>query len=164
MTRSRNSTSRSHRSGFSLLEVIAVLTLVGLLAGMAFMSFDMRTMTDVDMQNQLRSTLRYVQARSMAGGTPASWSYGVEIDDQQFTIVRNADTIPVNVPGTDSPTFDAANAAGATSIAWPDIDVYFDWRGRPVDNGGDPLTSDITISGGANVQDITVTQLTGFIP
>jgi prepilin-type N-terminal cleavage/methylation domain-containing protein len=139
--------------GFTLIETIVVLILIGVLSAVAVARV---TDTDADVraaENTLKVHLRHAQARAMNSETP----WGVQATGGSYSLFQIDDdgtAVTVNFPGEE------------VSISFPggisNFTVSFDGWGRPYDvqnpSGNTPITSAINING------ITITPETGFIP
>ena len=137
----------SHRGGFTLLEIIAVLVLVGILSAVAVSRFTDADAEDVAAANTLKLHLRYAQLRAMGDTVP----WGISFTGNSYELQKNGSTAPVNLPGENGTTI---TLSGLTMS--PTTTVTFSAaRGQPTPNGH-------SISIGT--QTITITQETGFIP
>lgn len=140
--------------GFTLIEIIAVLVLIGILAAVAIARATDNTANEVAAANTLKTHLRYAQALAMNSDTV--WGVeGTGSSSYQLyyfgTIGENGTVgkIPARFPGENTDTVNLSRV----SIT-PNFDVSFNGWGSP--------TSETTIVVGS--QTITITPETGFIP
>lgn len=172
--RRRTQAARSRRSGgFSMLELILVLSVVGLLAGIALSQVNTEPYSAAGEAGELKRALRYAQSLAFAQAylpdtTPptAQETWGLEFSNNSYKLVRgnNTSQTDVNLPGESSPTYNLPS--GASINAGTIGTLYFNFRGMPSDQSGTALTSDttITVSTAHESSTLTVTQETGFIP
>ncbi|WP_051434362.1 prepilin-type N-terminal cleavage/methylation domain-containing protein [Desulfonatronum lacustre] len=140
--------------GFTLMEVIVVIILLGILAVVAVVRFSGTDAEDVAAANTLKTHLRYAQIRAMADVV----YWGIEIEtSNKYVLIRETGGVP-NLPGESEPYLEniPANISPLTTFR------FSPGRGQPIDSGGNVMGNDQTISVGT--QAITITQETGFIP
>jgi prepilin-type N-terminal cleavage/methylation domain-containing protein len=134
------------RSGFTLIEVVATLILLGILALGVVSVLPSSNVTLATEADRLSSHLRYAQIRAQA-------------DTYQWRLVFTDTTTyqigPVVVPGE-----------GFTPGIVPGTAIRFDSWGRPLSDTGVLLDADqtITLTEGARNQSITILAETGLIP
>jgi prepilin-type N-terminal cleavage/methylation domain-containing protein len=148
--------SLTHRPhGFTLMEVIVVIILLGILAVVAIARFTDADSEDIAAANTLKAHLRYAQLRAM--GDVVWW--GIEIEsNQEYALVREDEASVPNLPGENKPSMDNISV----DIS-PIVTIRFSpGRGQPIDSSGDPFSTVQTITVGS--QTITITPETGFIP
>ena len=139
--------------GFTLLEVVAVLIILGIIAAIAISRYQDTGADDLAAANTLKAHLRYAQLRAM--GDVNAW--GIEIEANKYTLVRDNGSAP-NLPGENS----AENNDLDVTLS-PEITIMFSAaRGQPIDSSGNVLPDNQTINVG-NTQTITITPETGFI-
>jgi MSHA pilin protein MshC len=143
-----------NNSGFTLIEVIAVLIILAIVSAVAISrgmdTQAVKLQTEVD---TLKGHLRYAQYLGMNDIAPTKW--GIQISGQSYTLVRNANgdgatfNSPYNLPGDSSATHNMAPFAATV------VNVLFDeW--------GSPGTANINVALGG--QTIEIKAETGFIP
>ena len=153
-------------AGFTLIEIIAVLLLIGILAVAAVNRNTVQGAQAIAEADALRSALRYAQARAMAD----IYTWGVTRSSGAYQLVSdNPDIASPVLPGQGSGTRTMPSGvvlSGASTI-------LFDARGRPVSGniaavGGTaaPVAANQTISvtESSKTETITVTPYTGYIP
>lgn len=159
----RRPSPHRRRSGFTLIEIAAVLILLGVLAAGALSVLprsDAALATEAD---RLAFHLRYTQIRAQAD--TYQWRLAF-IDSQTYqvgpVVIPGAGFTPAIVPGTGGTQRTLRD--GVTVPAQPVI--HFDSWGRPLSDAGVPLGADQTITltqGDRNVA-VTIHAETGLIP
>lgn len=162
----RRSNGRKDAAGFSFIEGVALLLLVGILAVAATVKYSKtgtRALTEAD---GLRSVLRYAQSRAMAD----VYTWGVSFSATSYSLFSNNPSQSGHpIPGQGSSTHTLASGV-TLSGASP---IIFDWRGQPVKTtittaGGwaDPQDDyqHITVSESGGSADVAITPYTGFVP
>ncbi|MBG3875634.1 type II secretion system protein [Desulfovibrio oxamicus] len=149
--------------GFTMLEVVAVLVLIGIMAAIAMdRFFDLSAGELGGMQDQVRSHLAYARTRSMN----ADEIFGVQIrGTTTYSIFRGGNTATlVTLPGEAGGVItlpQGANFTTATTI------ISFDRWGRPCSDATAVTrrTADatVTLSYQGQSQSIVVTRNTGFL-
>ncbi|MEF3697950.1 prepilin-type N-terminal cleavage/methylation domain-containing protein [Desulfolutivibrio sp.] len=121
----------SGSEGFTLLEVVAVLVLLGILAAVVVARFADNNADTVAEAEIFKSHLRYAQLRAMGDIVP--WSIVINAPGS-YTLYKGADAsgTPQNLPG----------ASGSTHALDSDVTISggaiaFDWRGQAAVTGGD---------------------------
>jgi len=145
------SRTRSARQGFTLVEVIAVLVVLGVLAVSIAAGLNVRASVPVE-SDILRSHLGYAQSLAMANNT-ADWS--VAFTSGSYTLLRDNAASPFPWPGTSSSTY--VLPGGVTIQAGLGL-VEFDEWGAPV------ATHTVSLSDGTQSQDVVITGFTGLVP
>ena len=144
-----NSGGSNH--GFTLIEIIATLIVLGILASVAAVIFssmdDEKLATEVEI---LKSHLRYAQSRAMTDNV----SWGIAFSGNSYTLQTGGSTSTSYLPNDDSSTHNLQR--GVTASTTPV--VAFDNFGSP---GGGEIS--ITLSAGGDSRKITITKNTGFI-
>jgi prepilin-type N-terminal cleavage/methylation domain-containing protein len=184
-----NSMKRSSRfpfnhRGFTLFEMVTVLILISIFA-IVVTTATVYLSINSDLPNQteiLKSSLRFAQIRALNdAGDSDKW--GVHLNSTSYTYYRNGEVayyydkngnkVIDNLPGEcgSIPLICIKSAnhtlpSGMTITTGAGTTVSFDKWGRPVDNGGNPLTTNINIvlSSGSGSSTFTITKNTGFIP
>ena len=156
----------SRVAGFSLIEIIAVLVLLGLLALAVINRPGTKGVQAITEADALRAALRYAQSRAMAD----VYTWGISISAGSYQLVEdNPSVANAILPGQSSAS---RNMPAGVTLSGANL-VLFDSRGQPV-------TTNIAVAGGASVaastnqvinvtatptvEAVTVTPYTGFIP
>ena len=156
------------KAGFTFVEVIVVLVVLGILAALMMMQYSSGNAQAVAEADVLRAALRYAQSRAMAD----IYTWGITINAGSYTLVEDNPSVSGAIlPGGSGATRTLPN--GVTVTAGAGTTIRFDWRGEPVSNQiTNPLTQTptrvtatqtITITQSSGVS-ITVSPYTGFIP
>jgi MSHA pilin protein MshC len=153
--------SLTNHSGFTIIELLTVVALLGILAGIAIVSMG----NPQGFQSQaeaeaLKANLRFTQSKAM-GDLPGNvWSLSIASGNYQLLRNEAAPVPAVNLPGSNSNTYTFPAGVSIISGTGP---VRFNFRGQPVDLLVAPLAADqsITVDGAPA---ITITRNTGFIP
>ncbi len=149
------------RQGFSLVELVVTIAILGLLAGVgAPRMFGRASFDDRISRDRLAGSLRYAQRLALATGcevrvqfTGSVWQL-----DQRTSCTSGAFTQPVIDPSDGSPSYQAA-AAGNVVVTASANPLIFDSRGRSVDGSGTVQSVNLT-TGSRTIQ---VVGETGFV-
>ncbi|PLX83699.1 MAG: hypothetical protein C0618_12305 [Desulfuromonas sp.] len=121
-----------HSSGFTLLELILIITLIGILAAVALPKIDLATYRDDTEANLLLSHLRYAQHRSMVTGGGWNITFGTD----SYSLADENDTAQ-DFPGLGS-------TVEVTAITSSRAVLYFDSLGTPDDDAFSNNTNNVT--------------------
>jgi len=133
--------------GFTMIEIIAVLVILGIIAAVAMTRIvSIRDYKVVVERDILKTHLRYVQLRALSDDKP----WGLSFAGSSYTARRDGNVAPYNLPNENSPTHNLPDGITVTGST-----VTFDEWGSP---GSSPI--EINIGG----EKITITKNTGFIP
>jgi prepilin-type N-terminal cleavage/methylation domain-containing protein len=141
---------RSRSAGFSLIEVIVVLTLLAVMSAIVFSRGGGSNVRLVAETGKLSSHLRFAQSLGLANNLD-DWQ--VVITKAGYSLERNNEVSPVPLPGTDSADY---RFPGNISVEDGTGKVGFDEFGRPVSGG-----ASITLTDGNNRTTITIEPETG---
>lgn len=160
--RSRFGNSAYSIRGFTIIEIIAVLLLIGILGAIAVSRLTSATGYQIHAEADLiKAHLRYAQLRALGdadttlGANGNTW--GIAFSAGSYTLQRNGAVAPSNLPNEVSPTHTFPSGFSLTSGAG--TTVTYDVWGSPGAN-----TIAIVLSGGASPGTITITKNTGFVP
>lgn len=147
-----NALQQKSAAGFTMLEVVAVLLLMGILAVAIVPRTADSGVAVVAEAETLRANLRFAQSVAVAANA-AQWS--VQFTGNAYTLQRNGAASSVPFPGRSSATHVLANGVQISSGAGT---LVFDELGAPAS------THQITLSRGSRTESVVVTGLTGLIP
>jgi prepilin-type N-terminal cleavage/methylation domain-containing protein len=158
----RSARLRSGDRGFTLIEIIMVLLILGVLSYFAtsrlFTDDVLSRISEVDL---IKSHLRYAQSRAM--NSEGSWGIKFGSSTRYWLYKEPSDSTIIRLPEVEST--DGAVHLTATQVSWssPATEkVTFDSFGSP---GGSTLTYTIQPKeGGSAVGQIMISKNTGFIP
>jgi len=153
--------NKKHQRGFTLIEVIAVLVIIAVLAAVVISrmtspsSFGLVSETDI-----LKGHLRYAQYRAMSH----TETWGMQFSTNGYSLLYNKVATTSKLPNEDSSTH--TFSPGITISAGAEPAVHFNERGSPVGDGDALLTAEteIVLSDGSTERRVKITQNTGFIP
>lgn len=140
------------QDGFTLLEIIAILILLAILAGVVASGSGVSTADLAAETARLKAHLRYAQVRAMNSNT----TWGFAFSGNTYTLQTGGAASATPLPGQNSNSYSLAGGVTATPSTSP---ITFDQWGSP---GTTTIT--ITLSGGGGSNTVTVTKNTGFIP
>ncbi|HML55605.1 MAG TPA: type II secretion system protein [Solidesulfovibrio magneticus] len=156
----------SETLGFTIIEVVAVLVLLGIMAIAVVNRTGTQGVQAMAEADALRSALRYAQSRAM--GDVYTW--GISFTASSYQLVSdNPDTANAVLPGqgTNTRAMPANVALSGANF------ILFDSRGQPVSGnittpGGSAAvvtgTQTISVTESSKVESVSVTPYTGFIP
>jgi len=159
--------NKKHQSGFTLIEVIAVLVIIAVLAAVVISrmtspsSFGLVSETDI-----LKGHLRYAQYRAMSDVTLWYMSFTANTYTLWHYDSSVLDWKPSTLPNEESGTHSLEKAGVTLTVNdGGDAFVYFNEWGNPVTDTGDllPDTTTISLKEGSTTQTVKITQNTGFI-
>ena len=144
-----------NQHGFTLVELVMVIVMIGILAAMAVPSWSVGDTTVHAQAGQISHDIRHTQMLAMTQGrtlTFQSTGGGYRcVDSTNAVITDPATQRPFNFALDDGVTLSSGN-------------ISFDSLGRPV-SGGAPLASatSFTASGDYQTAALSVAQITGFV-
>ncbi|MEN6507927.1 MAG: prepilin-type N-terminal cleavage/methylation domain-containing protein [Smithella sp.] len=154
-----------NREGFTLLELITVILILGVMASFVAVKFlsisaaNLYSETDV-----IKSHLRYAQTRAM--NTNSVWGINIS-STTQYSLFQNGNTSNVVIlPGQEMSTVTLPTGVNFSSSTLGV--VSFDTWGKPYSDAAGTIPPSvsrvITLVYGGDTKSITITQNTGFIP
>ena len=156
--------SIKNNSGFTLIEVIAIVIVMGIVTAFAVGRVADNKPELIAQTQVLKIHLRYAQSRAMNSND----NYGIETDGNIYWLFRynlTSGDVRVNFPGEQLDHIDLS-AIGLTLSMDDGNIVSFDSKGIPyTDNSGAIQTVDriLTLSTGTDSESIIITKNTGFI-
>jgi prepilin-type N-terminal cleavage/methylation domain-containing protein len=147
--------TRANDRGFTMIEIIAVLVIMGILAAVAFSRISLKgneLYTEADL---LKANLRFAQWRAMTVNDNTSTTWGLGFSGNSYTLLKDGATTTLSLPSDDSGTH--ALSAGVT-VSGPTVVTYDYW--------GSPGTSNIavTLTKAGESTSFTISGTTGYIP
>lgn len=143
------------RLGFTMIEIIAVLVLMGIVSAVVFSVMNRNTQNLIAESEKLSSHIRYMTMRAL--GDVESWQLSwLTSGTYQVSPVSGG---AVRLPGEGGTT--ASLASGVTS---DQVDLRIDQWGRPVNGSDSPLASiaTITLDDGNTTRQIQVSPGTSY--
>ena len=139
------------RQGFTIIEVIAALLIIGILTAVVASRIIDNSAEVVAESEIIKAHLRFVQSRAM--NSDVSW--GIRFDGSSYTMLTNNLTSNGLLPNESTATHTLAkgNASASTNP------VIFDQWGSP---GLTNIT--VTVTDGSSSRNFIITKNTGFIP
>lgn len=133
------------RGGFSLIEIVVVLLLLGILSAIAISKYSTNNITAVTEADLFKASLRYAQQRAM--GDISTWGISVAADGLSYSLFTNNPDLKINpiLPGVGANA--RALSSGVSMSASNAVDnggkkeIIFDYRGRLVASGGSNTTA-----------------------
>lgn len=152
--------------GFTLIEVVAVLVVVGVLVFMIGRRVNTINSGAVAEADVLKAALRYAQARAMAD--IYTWGIAITSTTSYALVSDNPNITGAKLPGGGT----SHTLASGVTLSSVGTTIRFDWRGEPVSaaianlsTSPNPSTviQTITVTQASGVN-VTVTPYTGFVP
>ena len=144
--------NRFPAAGFTILELVVVLLLMGFLSAVAIPRMRNTSVAVVAEADMLRANLRYAQSLA-ASANAAQWSVQFAVDS--YALQRNGVTSLIRFPGQSSSTHMLANGVQVTGGTGT---LIFNALGAPA------TTHVITLSDGTRTESVVVTGFTGLVP
>jgi prepilin-type N-terminal cleavage/methylation domain-containing protein len=147
-------------SGFTLLEGIAVMIVIGIISAVAAISMMQTSSSLAGYTALLKTHLRYAQTLAMNSDTGNIWGIRFNLGANQYWLFQCAD--PLNC--------DSSETNSQVLPLTPGTAVAFDNNGIPQlgISAFSPQTANVTItlddSDTGETKTVTITQQTGFIP
>jgi len=140
--------------GFTMIEIVAVLLILGIIAAVAVSRISDTTAYDLSSQMEVvKAHLRLAQSRAMGSSSP--WGINFATTTTYYLFQGNGSTTPVQLLGEDSATVNLTTKKSGLTINSAPQRITFDAYGSP-----GTTTVTVTTNGG----NIIVTKNTGFIP
>ncbi len=138
-----------HSEGFSMIELIMVIVVVGIMTAVALPNFDKSGIDVHNAARQAKSDIRYAQELAMCKYRKTTITFGTDT----YAITSSGPTLNKQLPPNSKAEFNVVGS-GTTSLVYT-----FNSSGEPdpTDGAGDTLR----ISSGNFVKDIAVETITG---
>lgn len=130
----------ANQRGFTLIEIIVVLLLLGVLAAVAISKYSTNNITAATEADVFKASLRYAQQRAM--GDISTWGISIAADGLSYSLFTNNPDLKTNpiLPGvgantrvlSSGVTMSVSNAVGNGGKN----EIIFDYRGRLTASGG----------------------------
>jgi len=149
-----------HIRGFTLVELVMVIVIMGSLSAYAASKFDIGTFEAAAVTTELVSAIRYAQEKSMSNTEPGMGNYQVAINGGGYVVTQAGN--PISNPVTGVAPY---QSTWSNVTLTPTGVVAFDGYGAPtltaplVFGGNQEI---ITVTVGADSETVTVEQVTGF--
>lgn len=144
----------TENAGFTMIEIIAVLLILGIIAAVAVSRIADTTAYDLSSQTEVvKAHLRLAQSRAMGSSSP--WGINFDTSTTYYLFQGNGSTTPVQLLGEDNATVSLTTKKSGLTISSAPQRITFDAYGSP-----GTTTVTVTTNGG----NIIVTKNTGFIP
>ena len=144
-------TSLASSNGFTLLEVICVLLLIGIVTTVVLSRTMDHSVELIAEMEVLKGHLRYAQARAMN----SNQSWGINFSGSSYTLEEDGAASVTALPGLNGAICTLAEGIINSTVN----PIIFNQWGNP---GTTAIT--VTISDGTDSQSFTIAPLTGFIP
>jgi MSHA pilin protein MshC len=147
--------SAKQQSGFTLIELVAVLILIGILSSSLFLRGSPSTATLNAQADQLARALRHAQSLSLAQGR----SLTLKVQGATSYVVSSGGAIITDPQGV----LQNYTLVNGVTLAGGDLD--FDSLGRPIDASDNLIVAaqTWTLSIGGSTANVRVEPLTGFV-
>ncbi|MCF6338397.1 MAG: type II secretion system GspH family protein [Gammaproteobacteria bacterium] len=140
------------QSGFTLIELIMVIVIMGALSALAISKFNRNTFDVVAASGELVQAIRYAQNKSMSHSGASN--YQIAINGTGYTVTQAGTAITHPLTGATSYTKTWSDITLDTTTT-----IIFDAYGNPL-SLSTPLT--ITLNKGSDSDSVTVENITGF--
>jgi MSHA pilin protein MshC len=144
----------SDNKGFTLIEVIAVLIILGILVAIAVSRVGSNQNDLIPQADTVKSHLRFAQLKALADESTWNSTWGIAFTGDSYTLQNNGGTASINLPGENGKihTFPSGSGITVTSTT-----VTFDSWGSPATD------IDITVTQGGASKRFRVHANTGYI-
>ena len=129
--------------GFTLVELIIVIVLIGIVAIYVAPKISISSFKEDSDIMQFLSNVRYAQHESMVTGS--NWRIKIDSSNSEYLLDNDSDdsnNLP-EIPSQDNPVNVESNIAATLN------EFYFDYFGRPVNSSNNFITSQIIVTIGS---------------
>ena len=127
------------RRGFTLIEIVVVLVVLGVLAAVAISKYSTNNITAATEADVFKASLRYAQQRAM--GDISTWGISIAADGLSYSLFTNNPDLKTNpiLPGVGANT--RVLSSGVTMSSSNTVnnggkkEIIFDYRGRLAASG-----------------------------
>lgn len=148
--------TKSDNRGFTLIEVIAVLIILGILVAIAVTRLGSNSSDLVPQADILKSHIRFAQLKALSDDMSASW--GISFSSNFYTLDKDGGAPSINLPNENSRSHSFLPTSVTIKNVTPNVPVYFDSWGSP---GAVDIT--ITLTQGGYDKAFKVYANTGYI-
>ena len=148
----------ARKRGFTLIEVIAVLIVLGIIAAVALSRLTMSGTELYTERDILQSNLRFAQFKALTNNNNAATTWGISFAGNSYTLSLtngSTDTTNTNFPSDSSATHTLSGGVTVTAPA----SVTYDFWGSP-----GAANIPVTLAQGGVTISFNITGTTGFIP
>ncbi len=154
----------SSQRGFTLIELVMVIIIVGILAAYTVPRIDLHIFDAHVAAQELVEAVRYAQEMSMTHSGSAPFQVELDSGANSFQVTQNGSAVSNPMSGGSNYVSDWTNVAIDQSGT-----IQFDSRGRPICLAGLPACSEpsgsnvtVTVSVGTDSKTVVVERMTGY--
>lgn len=150
--------------GFSLVELVVIVLLLGILAAAVVPRFSSPPVTVGASADQMAADIRYVQALSMTRGARYCFYLGTLTNGTSYALRTGsscATTVTHPATGSSSPVSLGDITYSAVNLST--VYIEFDTKGQPTTISPSTGSAQITLSGGGETRVVAVTGVTGRV-
>jgi len=137
--------------GFTLIELVVIITLIGILAVAVLPRFNLDSFTDDKEATLFLTHIRYAQHKSMVTG--GGWSIWFDLSENEYRLKDHNDTVR-QFPGNIGPNPNKVEVGKIKIAPSTRTEIYFNYLGVPVDNKESSLATEFP-----DVTEITIGEI-----